>query len=87
MATGYTEVRIGDEVRMRKAHPCGSDQWRVVRLGADIGMVCAGCGRRVLLPRSQFVRQVKALLKQGPTMTQEASSSQNPDTPTASSPE
>ncbi len=67
MATNYTEVRIGDEVRMRKAHPCGSAQWRVVRLGADIGIVCNGCGRRVLLPRSQFMRQVKVLLKQGPT--------------------
>ncbi len=66
MATAYTEVRIGDEVRMRKAHPCGSDQWRVVRLGADIGIVCNGCGRRVLLPRAQFMRQVKALLKLGP---------------------
>jgi hypothetical protein len=66
MAVGYTEIRLGDEVRMRKAHPCGSDQWQVVRLGADIGMVCKGCGRRVLLPRSQFLRQVKALLKQGP---------------------
>lgn len=65
MATDYTEVRIGDEVRMRKAHPCGSDQWRVVRLGADIGMVCNGCSRRVLLPRSQFMRQVKTLLKPG----------------------
>ncbi len=70
MATAYTEVRIGDEVRMRKPHPCGSDQWRVVRLGADIGIVCNGCGRRVLLPRSQFMRQVKALLKPGPASEQ-----------------
>lgn len=67
MAADYTEVRIGDEVRMRKPHPCGSDRWHVVRLGADIGIVCNGCGRRVLLPRSQFMRQVKALLQQGPS--------------------
>ncbi len=66
MPPSYTEIRIGDLVRMRKAHPCGSDQWEVVRLGADIGMVCKGCGRRVLLPRSQFLRQVKALLQPGP---------------------
>jgi hypothetical protein len=66
MAVDYTEVRIGDEVRMRKPHPCGSDRWRVVRLGADIGIVCNGCGRKVLLPRSQFMRQVKALLERGP---------------------
>lgn len=66
MPATYTEIRLGDQVRMRKPHPCGSDQWEVVRLGADIGIVCKGCGRRVLLPRSQFVRQVKALLQPGP---------------------
>ncbi len=61
----YTEIRIGDIVRMRKPHPCGSLQWEVVRLGADIGIRCQGCSRRVLLPRSQFVRQVKTLVSQG----------------------
>ena len=61
----YTEIHLGDIVRMRKLHPCGSQEWEVVRLGADIGMRCAGCGRRVLLPRSQFLRQVKTLMKQG----------------------
>jgi hypothetical protein len=62
----YTDIRLGDIVRMRKPHPCGSLQWEVVRLGADIGIRCQGCGRRVLLPRSQFVRQVKTLISQGP---------------------
>ena len=53
-------------VRMRKPHPCGSADWEVVRLGADIGIRCQGCSRRVLLPRSQFIRQVKTMLTQGP---------------------
>ncbi len=66
MVTSYTDIRLGDRVQMRKPHPCGNDQWEVVRLGADIGIVCQGCKRRVLLPRPQFVRQVKALLKPGP---------------------
>jgi hypothetical protein len=56
------DIRLGDVVRMRKAHPCGSSQWEIVRLGADIGIRCHGCGRRVLLPRRQFTRQVKTLL-------------------------
>jgi len=56
------EIRLGDVVRMRKPHPCGNYEWEVVRLGADIGIRCRRCGRRVLLPRSQFVRQVKALV-------------------------
>ena len=58
----YTDIRLGDIVQMRKPHPCGASQWEVVRLGADIGIRCQGCGRRVLLPRSQFTRQVKALI-------------------------
>jgi hypothetical protein len=62
----YTDIRMGDVVRMRKPHPCGSDRWEVVRLGADIGIRCEKCARRVLLPRSQFLRQVKALLQAGP---------------------
>jgi hypothetical protein len=62
----YTDIRLGDIVRMRKLHPCGSDRWEVVRLGADIGIRCQKCARRVLLPRSQFVRQVKALIQAGP---------------------
>jgi hypothetical protein len=61
----YDDVRLGDVVRMRKPHPCGSNEWDVVRLGADIGIRCRKCSRRVLLPRSQFVRQVKTLVERG----------------------
>ena len=56
------EVHIGDIVRLRKVHPCGSYEWRVVRLGADIGLKCLGCGRRVLLPRSTFERRLKSFV-------------------------
>jgi hypothetical protein len=48
----YADLGLNDRVRLRKPHPCGSTDWRVVRLGADIGLKCEGCGRRVLLPRS-----------------------------------
>jgi len=63
----YDEIRLGDIVRMRKPHPCGGSAWEVVRLGADIGIRCCKCTRRVLLPRSQFTRQVKALVQRGET--------------------
>lgn len=56
------DIGLGDIVRLRKPHPCGSTDWEVVRLGADIGLVCQGCGRRVLLPRSQFQRRLKSIL-------------------------
>ena len=56
------ELKLDDVVRMRKSHPCGSTDWKVVRLGADIGVVCQGCGRRVLLSRRKLARRVKMIL-------------------------
>ena len=55
------DIKIGDVVRLRKKHPCGSYEWQVVRLGADIGIKCLGCQRQVLLERSVFERRVKAV--------------------------
>jgi len=56
------EIRLGQLVQLRKVHPCGSDRWEVVRIGADIGLRCLGCGRRVLLPRAEFLKRVKRWL-------------------------
>jgi hypothetical protein len=50
------DIKLGDIVRLRKAHPCGSYEWEVVRVGADIGLKCQ---RRVLLTRDVFRRRVK----------------------------
>ena len=55
------QVGVGDTARMRKPHPCGSFEWEVVRIGADIGLKCLKCGRRILLPRDEFERRLKAL--------------------------
>ena len=54
-----TNFEIGDVVSLRKAHPCGGREWRVVRVGADIGIVCAVCGRRVTLARSALERRMR----------------------------
>jgi len=59
------EIKLGDTVRLKKKHPCGSYEWEVVRLGADIGIKCLGCQRRVLLERSVFERRVKAFISRG----------------------
>jgi len=59
------EIKIGDVVRLKKKHPCGSDQWQVVRVGADIGIRCQKCHRRVLLARGVFERRVKGALSRG----------------------
>jgi hypothetical protein len=53
------EIKVGDIVRLRKAHPCGSYEWEVVRVGVDIGLQCLKCQRRVLLTRDVFRRRVK----------------------------
>lgn len=57
---------IDDVVRLRKPHPCGSYEWTVVRVGADIGLVCKTCGRRVLLPRRVLEKRLKAFVARGP---------------------
>jgi hypothetical protein len=55
------DLRLDDVLRLRKPHPCGGYEWKVVRLGADIGLECLSCGRRVLLPRRQLARRVKSI--------------------------
>jgi hypothetical protein len=60
------EVRLGDVVRLRKVHPCGGYEWEVTRVGADIGIVCRTCRRRVLLARSVFEKRVKQFIARGP---------------------
>jgi len=56
------EINLNDILHLRKAHPCGSFNWRVTRLGADIGMECLGCGRRVMLERRKLARRLKTIL-------------------------
>jgi len=56
------QINLSDRVRLRKPHPCGSTDWVVVRLGADIGLRCLGCGRRVLLPRRDLEKRLKKIL-------------------------
>jgi hypothetical protein len=59
------ELRLGDVVRLAKKHPCGSYKWQVVRLGADIGIKCQGCGRRVLLERQSLERRIRGFVSRG----------------------
>jgi hypothetical protein len=56
------DFELGEVVRLRKAHPCGGTDWQVTRLGADIGLRCLTCGRRVLLERATLEKRLKARL-------------------------
>jgi len=53
------DVRLGDSLFLRKPHPCGGVAWTVIRLGADIGIRCDTCGRRVVMPRSELEGRVR----------------------------
>ena len=55
------ELKLGDTVRLRKKHPCGSYDWEIVRLGADIGLRCLGCQHKVLLERRILERRIKTI--------------------------
>lgn len=56
------ELNLNDIVRLRKPHPCGSYEWKIVRLGADIGLTCTTCERKVLLPRRKLARRLKMIV-------------------------
>lgn len=58
-----TEYELGNVVQMKKQHPCGSFEWEIIRLGADIKIKCKGCGRMVMLPRSKFEKDAKSWLR------------------------
>jgi hypothetical protein len=60
---GPVDVQVNDVVRLRKPHPCGGYEWQVTRIGADIGLKCLTCGRRVLLDRPTFNKRVKAVVR------------------------
>jgi len=59
------EVYLGDVVRLRRAHPCGSKDWLVDRLGADIGLRCQGCGRHVMLERRLLESRLDRFVSRG----------------------
>jgi hypothetical protein len=61
-----TDLRLGDVLQLRKPHPCGSFQWKVVRLGADIGLECLQCQHRVMLTRRELARRLKTVISRGP---------------------
>jgi len=56
------DLSLGDRVKLRKAHPCGGTIWKIVRLGADIGLECETCGHRVLLTRRELAHRMKTFL-------------------------
>ena len=61
MDKNYT---LGTKVIMKKNHPCGSNLWEIIRLGADIKLKCLNCGRTIMLPTIQFNKKLKKMVKE-----------------------
>jgi hypothetical protein len=61
----FVEFRVGDVLELRKSHPCGGKQWRVLRIGLDIGLECLTCERYVLVPRRRLETRMKRFVERG----------------------
>ncbi len=59
------DLRLNDIVRMKKPHPCGSYEWKLLRVGIDFRMQCEGCGHMIMLPRTQVEKRIRKLFRDG----------------------
>lgn len=57
------DIGLGDILVMKKAHPCGEKQWRVLRTGADFRLKCLGCGHEIMVPRFKAEKNIRQILK------------------------
>lgn len=57
------DYRVGDIVKMKKPHPCGCDQFTLLRVGMDFKLRCCGCGREVMVPRQKAEKSIRALIQ------------------------
>ena len=58
------QFQLNDIVEMKKQHPCGTNAWKIIRMGADIRIKCEGCQHSVMIPRKEFEKKMKKLLVQ-----------------------
>ena len=63
------QFEVGDRITLKKGHPCGVNDWTIYRVGADIGLRCAGCGHRVMLPRRQVDRRIRSKVSNSESAT------------------
>lgn len=57
------EFSVGDIVQTKKNHPCGANQWEILRVGMDFRIKCVSCGHMVMLPRNKFEKSVKKIIE------------------------
>ena len=57
------DIQVGDIVKLKKQHPCGSHEWEVLRVGADFRLKCTVCGHQIMIPRKQLEKSVREIRK------------------------
>ncbi|SEQ18160.1 hypothetical protein SAMN02910289_01466 [Lachnospiraceae bacterium RM5] len=57
------EINVGNIVVMKKKHPCGSFEWKILRVGMDFRLECLGCGHQMMMPRKQAEKNIKKVLE------------------------
>lgn len=57
------DYQLGSIVIMKKPHPCGTNEWEIIRVGADIKIKCCQCGRTILMPRIEFNKKLKKVVE------------------------
>ena len=57
------EINVGDVVKMKKAHPCGSYEWEVLRIGADFRLRCLGCDHQIMIARRMMEKNIREIVK------------------------
>lgn len=57
------DIRVGDVLKMKKQHPCGSSEWEVLRIGADFRLKCKGCGHQIMIPRVKAEKNVRSVTR------------------------
>jgi len=55
------DIRVGDILSLKKQHPCGSNKWKTLRIGADFKLKCLGCGHEIMTPRAKIEKYIKAI--------------------------
>lgn len=57
------DIQVGDILKMKKQHPCGSSEWEVLRIGADFRLKCVGCGHQIMIPRVKAEKNVRGIVR------------------------
>lgn len=57
------DIRVGDVIKLKKQHPCGSSEWEVLRIGIDFRIKCTGCGHMLMTPRTQIEKSIRSVIR------------------------